>query len=108
MLQPSLLSVFLNLAVSSHRLASLCAEFLVHAVDVEGKQSGIETELVALLGRWSPIPVTYAGGARSIDDLELVHSLGAGKVDLAIGSALDIFGGSLPYKHVIDWSPSSP
>ncbi|KAL1516023.1 hypothetical protein AB1Y20_002636 [Prymnesium parvum] len=89
------------------KLALVCAEFLVHAVDVEGKQSGIETDLVTLLGRWCPIPVTYAGGARSVADMELVHSLGGGKVDLAIGSALDIFGGSLPYKDVVEWRPSS-
>ena len=89
------------------RLALVCAEFLVHAVDVEGKQSGIETELVALLGRWSPIPVTYAGGARSLADLQLVHSLGGGKVDLAIGSALDIFGGALPYTEVVAWAPAA-
>ena len=92
-------------ALLGNRLALVCAEFLVHAVDVEGKQSGIEAELVTLLGRWSPIPVTYAGGARSLADLELVHSLGGGKVDLAIGSALDIFGGALAYKDVVAWKP---
>ena len=86
----------------------VCSEFLVHAVDVEGKQSGIESELVTLLGRWCPIPVTYAGGARTLADMELVHSLGGGKVDLAIGSALDIFGGALPYKSVVDWQPAGP
>ena len=56
-----------------------------------------------MLGEWSPIPVTYAGGARALDDLELVSRLGAGKVDLAIGSALDIFGGQLSYDSVVDW-----
>lgn len=71
-----------------------CAEFLIHAVDVEGLCRGIDGELVAKLGEWSPIPVTYAGGANSIVDLELVSKLGRGKVDLTIGSALDIFGGS--------------
>jgi phosphoribosylformimino-5-aminoimidazole carboxamide ribotide isomerase len=70
-----------------------CAEFLVHAVDVEGLCSGVDQELVRSLSRWSPIPVTYAGGARSIADLETVTRIGAGKVDLTIGSALDIFGG---------------
>ena len=45
-----------------------CDEFLVHAVD-EGKQSGVEADLVSALGEWSPIPVTYAGGARSLADL---------------------------------------
>ncbi|NOS69779.1 MAG: phosphoribosylformimino-5-aminoimidazole carboxamide ribotide isomerase [Verrucomicrobia bacterium] len=71
-----------------------CAEFLIHAVDVEGLCRGIDGELVAKLGEWSRIPVTYAGGASSIADLELVSKLGRGKVDLTIGSALDIFGGS--------------
>ena len=56
-----------------------------------------------LLGEWSPLPVTYAGGARSLDDLELVSRLGNGRVDLAIGSALDIFGGKLPYADVVAW-----
>lgn len=74
--------------------ASSCAEFLIHAVDVEGLCRGINGELVGQLGRWSPIPVTYAGGANSLADLETVTRLGQGKVDLTIGSALDIFGGS--------------
>ncbi|SPE59878.1 Phosphoribosylformimino-5-aminoimidazole carboxamide ribotide isomerase (fragment) [Verrucomicrobia bacterium] len=75
------------------KLAEWCAEFLVHAVDVEGLCRGIDQELVADLGRWSPLPVTYAGGARSVKDLEDVTRIGAGRVDLTIGSALDIFGG---------------
>jgi phosphoribosylformimino-5-aminoimidazole carboxamide ribotide isomerase len=70
-----------------------CAEFLIHAVDVEGLCQGIDGGLVEQLGRWSPIPVTYAGGANSLADLESVTQLGRGKVDLTIGSALDIFGG---------------
>lgn len=79
---------------SLHSLAQSCGEFLVHAVDVEGLCSGVDIELVARLGRGSPIPVTYAGGARSLQDLEEVEQVGAGRVDLTIGSALDIFGGS--------------
>lgn len=71
-----------------------CAEFLVHAVDVEGLCRGIDAELVKRLAQWSPLPVTYAGGARSLADLETVSRLGQGKVDLTIGSALDIFGGT--------------
>lgn len=74
-------------------LANSCAEFLVHAADVEGLCSGVDEDLVRLLGSWGKIPITYAGGARSLDDLSLVHSLSNGKVDLTIGSALDIFGG---------------
>lgn len=84
-------------------LADYCAEFLVHGVDVEGKQTGIETALVEILGRWSPIPVTYAGGAKSFADLDRVNNLGQGRVDLTIGSALDIFGGTIPYWDVVAW-----
>jgi phosphoribosylformimino-5-aminoimidazole carboxamide ribotide isomerase len=75
-------------------LARWCDEFLVHAVDVEGLCRGVDLELVERLGRGSPIPVTYAGGARALRDLEEVARAGAGRVDLTIGSALDIFGGS--------------
>jgi len=74
-------------------LAESCAEFLVHAVDVEGLCEGVDMSLVEKLAGWSPFPVTYAGGARSIEDLESVDLAGKGRVDLTIGSALDIFGG---------------
>ena len=76
---------------------------MVHGVDVEGQRLGIERPLVELLGAASPAPVTYAGGARSIEDLELVREVGRGRVDLTIGSALDIFGGELPYADVVAW-----
>jgi phosphoribosylformimino-5-aminoimidazole carboxamide ribotide isomerase len=89
-----------------HILAAYCDEFLVHGVDVEGKQCGILQDLVELLGEHSPVPVTYAGGVRSLDDLELVHRLGKGKVDVTVGSALDIFGGSLAYDEVVEWHKS--
>lgn len=75
-------------------LARQCAEFLVHAVDVEGLCRGIDGELVASLAGWSPLPATYAGGAKSLEDLATVQRLGQGRVDLTIGSALDIFGGT--------------
>ena len=75
-------------------LADFCGEFLVHAIASEGTCEGIEEGLVEQLGAWSPIPVTYAGGARSIDDLALVERLSNGRAELTIGSALDIFGGS--------------
>jgi phosphoribosylformimino-5-aminoimidazole carboxamide ribotide isomerase len=84
-------------------LAGSCAEFLVHGVDVEGKRAGIEAELVEKLGAWSPIPVTYAGGATKLADLERVKLLGKGRVDLTIGSALDIFGGDIKYRDVVAW-----
>jgi phosphoribosylformimino-5-aminoimidazole carboxamide ribotide isomerase len=77
-----------------HELAPLCAEYLVHGVDVEGLAQGIDLELVRKLAAWSPRPVTYAGGAKSIDDLALVETESRGRVDLTIGSALDIFGGA--------------
>lgn len=76
------------------QLAGSCAEFLVHAVDVEGLCRGIDRDLVERLGQWTPIPATYAGGAKSLADLEAVTKLGVGKIDLTIGSALDIFGGN--------------
>ena len=76
------------------KLAAYCAEFLIHAVDVEGLCRGIDRELVADLGQWTPIPATYAGGANSLSDLDEVTRLGRGRVDLTIGSALDIFGGT--------------
>lgn len=87
---------FTDLEVTARTLADLsahCAEFLVHAVDVEGLCRGVDLDLVKLLGETSPVPATYAGGARSLADLELVTEAGRGRVDLTIGSALDIFGG---------------
>lgn len=85
------------------RLGRSCAEFLVHGVDVEGKRAGIEEPLVEMLGRWSPVPMTYAGGARTLADLDRVNVLGQGRVDLTIGSALDIFGGDVAYRDVVAW-----
>src|ERR1019366_8619968 len=88
---------FTELVVNAEMLkkfSSFCAEFLIHAVDVEGLCRGIDRELVSMLGQFTPIPTTYAGGANSLADLEAVTQLGQGKVDLTIGSALDIFGGS--------------
>lgn len=84
-------------------LAEYCDEFLVHGVDVEGMKLGIDAELVALLGEVAPLPVTYAGGARTLDDLNLVKEAGKGRVDITVGSALDCFGGSLPYRDVVAW-----
>ena len=87
---------FTELSLSGETLAHLaqdCAEFLIHAVDVEGLCRGIDGELVQKLGAWTPIATTYAGGAQSLADLETVTRLSHGRVDLTIGSALDIFGG---------------
>lgn len=86
-----------NTAINQQTITQLeqhCAEFLVHAADVEGLQAGIDQDLVKLLGEICTLPCTYAGGAKSVDDLNLVQALSNGKIDLTIGSALDIFGGS--------------
>lgn len=86
-------------------LAQDCAEFLVHAADVEGLCQGIDEDLVRLLGDASPLPVTYAGGANDITDLERVERLSGGRVDLTFGSALDVFGGSLVrYADCVAWN----
>ena len=86
-----------------NQLADHCDEFLVHGVDVEGKMEGIQTELIGILGKYSPIPVTYAGGVKALSDLNLVKEVGSNRVDLTIGSALDIFGGTVPYRSVVEW-----
>ena len=78
------------------KLSGYCDEFLVHGVDVEGKASGIEEELIKILEQ-AEIPVTYAGGIGSLDDLERIREIGNGKIDFTIGSALDLFGGQIPY-----------
>jgi phosphoribosylformimino-5-aminoimidazole carboxamide ribotide isomerase len=84
------------------RLARYCAEFLIHAVDVEGRCQGIEDPLVSLLGRWQGLPVTYAGGIHSPMDLERIAELGQGRLDFTVGSALDIFGGNgLTYRELV-------
>jgi phosphoribosylformimino-5-aminoimidazole carboxamide ribotide isomerase len=76
------------------KLGAHCDEFLVHAADVEGLCRGVDHELVEKLADWTPLPTTYAGGAKSLADLEDVTRLGQGRIDLTIGSALDIFGGA--------------
>ena len=82
-------------------LSSHCDEFLVHAVAVEGKANGIEEEVALMLGKYSDIPATYAGGVHSYEDLALLKKLGMGKVDVTIGSALDLFGGTMSFEKVI-------
>jgi phosphoribosylformimino-5-aminoimidazole carboxamide ribotide isomerase len=84
-------------------LEQYCDEFLIHAVDVEGKQSGIQQSLVSTLSEWVTIPTTYAGGARSFADIELFRELSGEKLDITIGSALDIFGGNLSYDQVVKY-----
>lgn len=82
-------------------LSGYCSEFLIHAVDVEGKASGIEKELARMLGSWEGIPITYAGGVGSMEDVETLRKLGRGRLDVTIGSALDLFGGCIPYRNVL-------
>lgn len=82
--------------------SSHCDEFLVHAVDVEGKASGIEVELVKLLAKNHQLPVTYAGGVGSFQDLETLRMAGKNRVDVTVGSALDLFGGSMKWEDVLD------
>lgn len=86
-----------------NRLQEYCDEFLIHAVDVEGMASGIETELVRMLGEWGEIPVTYAGGVGSFEDLEQLKVLGQNRVNVTIGSALDLFGGEMEYEKVLKY-----
>jgi phosphoribosylformimino-5-aminoimidazole carboxamide ribotide isomerase len=87
------------------RLAPFCAEFLIHAADVEGLCGGIDAELVALLGTWGKCPLTYAGGAASMDDLRLIEQASGGAVDVTVGSALDLFGGKgLIYNELAAWN----
>ncbi|KAI1082251.1 Phosphoribosylformimino-5-aminoimidazole carboxamide ribotide isomerase [Whalleya microplaca] len=86
-------------------LEPYCSEFLIHAADNEGLQQGIDEKLVERLAEWCSIPVTYAGGGRNIDDLELVKKLSGGKVDLTIGSALDCFGGEgVKLEECVEWN----
>ncbi|OKZ53852.1 MAG: phosphoribosylformimino-5-aminoimidazole carboxamide ribotide isomerase, partial [Clostridiales bacterium 41_21_two_genomes] len=94
---------FTELALSHevlNELSKYCDEFLIHGVDVEGKGAGMETELVRMLGSWDGIPITYAGGIGSMEDLERFRKESGGKVDFTIGSALDLFGGKIPYAEV--------
>lgn len=81
-------------------LADYCDEFLIHAVDVEGKASGIEKELARKLGKWNRIPITYAGGVSSYEDLSQLKELGENHLDVTVGSALDLFGGQLNYQKL--------
>lgn len=80
-----------------------CDEFLVHAVDVEGKAQGIERDLVEILGSWAKIPITYAGGVGNFEDLKNLKELGKDQLDVTIGSALDLFGGTMSYQEVLDY-----
>lgn len=84
-------------------LSDSCDEFLVHAADVEGRAKGIQDSVAKLLGEHSPIPATYAGGISGFDDLEKLKVLGKGKIDFTVGSALDIFGGSMSFERTVSF-----
>lgn len=90
------------------KLSEFCDEFLIHGVDAEGRQSGPQLELVDLIAaaftgekQWL-FPVTYAGGIGSFQDLEAVRNHGKGMVDVTIGSALDLFGGRMAYRSILE------
>lgn len=84
-------------------LSSYCNEFLIHAVDVEGKAQGIETGLVEMLGAWNGIPVTYAGGVHTFEDLRKLREIGGGRIHVTIGSALDLFGGPMKFEDILEF-----
>ena len=83
------------------KLGSFCDEFLVHAVDVEGKANGIEVPLASLLGKYDGRPVTYAGGVGSMEDIQILKEAADGKLDVTVGSALDLFGGKIPFEMLV-------
>lgn len=80
-----------------------CDEFLIHGVDVEGKSQGIDHELVKILAQYQGNPLTYAGGVRSFEDLELLKKYGKSRIDVTIGSALDLFGGPMEFSKVLSY-----
>jgi phosphoribosylformimino-5-aminoimidazole carboxamide ribotide isomerase len=82
-------------------LSRFCSEFLVHAADAEGKQAGIETGVVRILAELDGFPVTYAGGVGNFSDLETLRSIGKNRLNVTIGSALDLFGGPMRFEDVI-------
>lgn len=95
----------ISILASIKSLEPYCSEFLIHAADNEGLQKGIDEQLVEKLAQWCSIPVTYAGGGRNLQDLENVKRLSDGKVDLTIGSALDVFGGSgVTFDECVQWN----
>jgi phosphoribosylformimino-5-aminoimidazole carboxamide ribotide isomerase len=98
--------VFTDLAVNVETLEMLskyCDEFLIHSVDVEGKRQGVDEELLKILGGCNELLITYAGGIRNLEDIKLIERLGKGKINFTIGSALDIFGGDLSYREVVNY-----
>ena len=91
-----------------HLLEAYADEFLIHAADVEGRQSGIEPQVAQILGAYDGVPVTYAGGIRSMEDIALLRRIGGGRVNFTVGSALDLFGGGLSYRALSDRYGGAP
>ena len=85
-------------------LAEFASEYLIHAVDVEGKRAGIDADLLHILAEGAPIPCVYAGGVSSLDDVAMIEREGGGRIDYTVGSALDIFGGDVPYRTLVERS----
>ena len=89
------------------RLSAWCDEFLIHAVDAEGKSQGPQRNVLRILAGYEGLPVTYAGGIHEMHDLQLIREEGKGRIDVTIGSALDLFGGPLAYREVVEYCRSS-
>ena len=93
-----------NLDTIGH-LSKYCGEFLIHAADVEGQCAGVDVPLVNLLGQWTGCPITYAGGVRGLDDLNLINEASEGRLDATVGSSLDLFGGTgVSYESLLNWN----
>ena len=90
-------------AESIQEIEQYCDELLIHAVDVEGKRSGMQEELVRDLAQWTSIPTTYAGGVRSLKDLKKFETIAKGKLHVTIGSALSLFGGDLDFETAVKY-----
>lgn len=86
------------------KLEGYCDEYLIHAVDVEGNNNGIETTLVEELSEYEGNAVTYAGGIHSYEDIEILRKAGKGRIHFTVGSALDLFGGKLSFEKICGMS----
>ena len=89
-------------------LSDFADEFLIHAADVEGLCGGVDQELAAELGRWGGLPMTYAGGVAAMEDIQFIDRVSQSKLDVTVGSALDLFGGEgVRYAELVDWNSKS-
>ena len=90
-------------------LASYCDEYLIHAVDVEGQAAGPDAALFGIFRAYleettddCPVrPITYAGGIHSYDDIRALKEVSEGRVNITVGSALDLFGGTLNTQEIL-------